>query len=69
MRRTALKQSELIQSMAWKDGVLEIKYKSNGAVYRYKKVSESLYRALKRSAHPGEDWLAVRDQFDYVEAK
>jgi hypothetical protein len=65
MRRGVLKQSELIQSIGWRDGKMEIKYREDGAVFIYSGVSKSLYEALKRSPHPGEDWLKIRDSYRY----
>ncbi len=35
MRREALKQSELISSMGWRDGIFEIRYRDAGAVFVY----------------------------------
>jgi hypothetical protein len=52
MRRQTLKQSELIQSIGYKDGQMEIKYRDDGAVFIYSGVSEGLYKALLRSPHP-----------------
>jgi len=65
MRRGVLTQSELIQSIGWKEGQMEIKYRDDGAVFIYTGVSRSLYEALKRSPHPGEDWLKIRDSYSY----
>jgi hypothetical protein len=65
MKCAALKQSDLIQSLGWKDGKMEVKYRDDGAVFVYSGVSKSLYEALKRSPHPGEDWLRIRDSYDY----
>lgn len=67
MRRGALKQSELIQSLGWKDGNMEIKYRDDGAVFVYFAVPLSIYVALKRSENPGRDWLKIRDQYKYRE--
>ncbi len=64
MRRQVLKQSELIQSIGYKDGQMEIKYREDGAVFSYA-VSKSLYEALKRSPNPGSEWLEIRDSYDY----
>jgi hypothetical protein len=65
MRRAALKQSELISSMRWRDGDLEIRYRDDGAVFVYVKVPYSVYLHLKASKTPGELWLQMRDHFDY----
>jgi len=65
MRRQALKQSELISSMGWRDGNLEIRYREDGAVFVYFKVPYSTYEALQRSKNPGHDWLKIRDLYKY----
>jgi KTSC domain len=65
MKREALKQSELIQSIGWKDGNLEIKYRQDGAVFIYFAVPFSVYTQLKRSRNPGQDFLKIRDQYKY----
>ncbi len=65
MRRGVLKQSELIQSIGWKDGNMEIKYRDDGAVFVYFAVPFSIYAALKRSENPGQAWLKIRDQYKY----
>ena len=65
MRRQALKQSELISSMGWRDGDLEIRYRDDGAVFVYFKVPHCIYLRLKVSKTPGELWLQMRDHFDY----
>jgi hypothetical protein len=65
MRCAALKQSELISSIGWRDGNLEIRYRADGAVFIYSGVARSLFEALKRSPHPGEAWLKIRDSYDY----
>ena len=65
MRRGALQQSELIQSIGWRDGNMEIKYRDDGAVFVYYAVPFSIFTALKRSKHPGTDWLAIRDQYKF----
>jgi hypothetical protein len=65
MRRGTLEQSELIQSIGWKDGNMEIKYRDDGAVFVYFKVPYSVYLHLKASKTPGELWLQMRDHFDY----
>jgi len=67
VRRGILKQSELIQSIGWKDGNMEIKYRDDGAVFIYFAVPFSIYTALKRSDNPGQDWLKIRDQYKYEE--
>lgn len=68
MRRKALKQSELISSMGWRDGNLEIRYRDDGAVFVYFKVPYSTYEALQRSKNPGQDWLKIRDLYKYKAA-
>ena len=65
MRRQALKQSDLIQSIGYKDGKMEIKYASDGAVFIYSGVSKGLYEALKRSSNPGSEWVEIRDHYDH----
>ena len=65
MRRGALQQSELIQSIGWRDGNMEIKYRDDGTVFVYFSVPFSTYAALKRSKHPGEDWLRIRSQYKF----
>ena len=65
MKREALKQSELIQSIGWKDGNLEIKYRQDGAVFVYSAVPFPVYTQLKRSKNPGRDFLKIRDQYNY----
>jgi hypothetical protein len=67
MRRAALKQSELISSMGWRDGDLEIRYRDDGAVFIYFSVPFPIYMALKRSKNPGQDWLKIRSQYKYRE--
>lgn len=69
MRRGTIK-SELIKSLGHgtvgkTPNVLEVEYAADGAIFQYFGVSESLFRALVRSLHPGEDWLALRDDYDY----
>ena len=44
---------------------MEIKYRNDGAVFIYSGVSRSLFEALNRSPHPGEDWLKIRDSYSY----
>jgi len=68
MRRQALKQSELISSMGWRDGNLEIRYRADGEVFVYFKVPYSTYEALQRSKNPGQDWLKIRDLYKYQAA-
>jgi hypothetical protein len=68
MRRQALKQSELISSMGWRDGNLEIRYRDDGAVFVYLRVPYVIYEALQRSKNPGQDWLKIRDLFKYQAA-
>jgi hypothetical protein len=65
MRRQALKQSELISSMGWRDGNLEIRYRADGEVFVYLRVPHAIYVALQRSKNPGQDWLKIRDLFKY----
>jgi hypothetical protein len=65
MRRAALKQSELISSIGWLDGNLEIRYRDDGAVFVYFKVPYAIYLRLKASKTPGELWLQMRDHFGY----
>ena len=65
MRRQALTQSELISRMGWRDGNLEIRFRDDGAVFVYFSVPLSTYMALKRSKHPGTDWLGIRDQYKF----
>ena len=65
MKRGTLQKSELIQSIGWRDGNMEIKYRDDGAVFVYYAVPFSTYMALKRSIHPGEDWLKLRQQYKY----
>jgi len=65
MRRGVLKQSELIQSIGWKDGNMEIKYRDDGAVFVYLQVPHAIYLALQRSKNPGQDWLKIRDRYKY----
>jgi hypothetical protein len=65
MKRSVLKQSELIQSIGWRDGNMEIKYRDDGVIFIYSGVPRSLFEALKRSPHPGEDWLKIRSQYKY----
>lgn len=65
MKRGTLKQSELIQSIGWNNGNMEMKYRDDGAVFVYFGVPFSMFRALVRSKHPGEDWLKIRDQYSY----
>ena len=60
-----MKQSELISSMGWRDGDLEIRYRDDGAVFVYFGVPFSTYEALKRSKNPGQDWLKIRDHYKY----
>jgi len=67
VRRAALKQSELISSMGWRDGNLEIRYRDDGAVFVYFEVPFTIYTALKNSKNPGQDWLKIRDKFKYRE--
>jgi len=67
MRRGALKQSGLIQSIGWRDGNMEIKYRDDGVVFVYLNVPFTIYMALKRSKNPGQDWLKIRDQYKYRE--
>jgi len=68
MRRAALKQSELISSMGWRDGNLELRYREDGAVFVYFKVPHATYEALQRSKNPGQDWLKIRDLYKYQAA-
>jgi hypothetical protein len=65
MKRDQLKQSELIQSIGWKNGNVEIKYRDDGAVFVYFKIPYTTYTALKRSKNPGKEWLQIRDQYSY----
>ena len=65
MRRGTLKQSELIQSIGWKDGNMEIKYRDDGAIFVYLRVPYATYEALQRSKNPGQDWLKIRDLYKY----
>jgi hypothetical protein len=65
MRRAALKQSELISSIGWKNGDMEIRYRPDGAVFVYRRVPYTIYTALQRSKNPGHNWLAIRDQYTY----
>ena len=44
---------------------MEIKYREDGAVFVYSGVSKSLYEALTRSKNPGQEWLRIRDQYNY----
>jgi hypothetical protein len=67
MRRGVLKQSELIQSIGWKDQNMEIKYRDDGAVFVYFNVPFSIYIRLKSSENPGQEWLKIRDQYKYRE--
>jgi hypothetical protein len=67
MRRGALQQSELIQSIGWRDGNMEIKYRDDGVVFVYLNVPLMTYMALKRSKNPGQDWLKIRSQYKYRE--
>jgi hypothetical protein len=67
MRRGVLEQSELIQSIGWKDGNMEIKYRDDGAVFVYFGVPFTTYMALKRSKNPGQDWLKIRSQYKHRE--
>jgi len=64
MRRQAV-TSELISSMGWRDGDLEIRYRDDGAVFIYSGVPRSIFEALKRSPHPGEAWLKIRESYSY----
>jgi hypothetical protein len=65
MKREALKQSELIQSIGWNLNKMEVKYREDGAIFVYSDVPFTTFRALQRSKHPGEDWLEIRDQYSY----
>ena len=65
MKRGVLKQSELIQSIGWKDGNMDIKYRDDGAVFVYLQVAHAIYLALQRSKNPGQDWLKIRDRYKY----
>ena len=65
MRREALKHSELISSMGWRDGNLEIRYRDDEAVFVYFSVPFTTYMALKRSKNPGTDWLGIRGQYKF----
>ncbi len=65
MRRQALKQSELISSMGWREGNLEIRYRDDGAIFVYFHVPYATYVALQRSKNPGQDWLKIRDLYKY----
>jgi KTSC domain len=65
MRREALKRSELIQSIGWRDSNLEIKYRGDGKIFVYALVPFSIYMALKSSKNPGSDWLKIRDHYSY----
>jgi len=67
MRREALKQSQLISSLGWCDGDLEIRYRDDGAVFVYFEVPFTVYMALKRSKNPGQEWLKIRSQYKYRE--
>jgi hypothetical protein len=57
--------SDLISSLGWSEGNLEVRYSADGAVFVYFKFPYSTYTALKRSKHPGSDFLAIRDQYAY----
>jgi hypothetical protein len=65
MKRNTLKQSELIQSLGWRDNNMEVKYRDDGAVFVYFGVPFMTYAALKRSKNPGREWLQIRDQYKY----
>jgi hypothetical protein len=67
VKRGVLKQSELIQSIGWKDGAMEIKYREDGATFVYFAVPFSVYTALKNSKNPGQDWLKIRDRYKFKE--
>ena len=58
-------KSELIQSIGWRDGNMEIKYRDDGAVFVYYAVPFTTYTALKRSKHPGQDFLKIRAQYKF----
>lgn len=66
MRRTALKQSELISSIGWKNSDMEVRYRDDGAIFLYHKVPYTTYAALTRSVNPGQEWLKIRDQYSYT---
>jgi KTSC domain-containing protein len=68
MRRSAVQHSELIQSMGWKSGTLEIEYREDGATFIYEVVPKRTFRALQKSKNPGSDWLKIRDQYDYKQS-
>ena len=65
MKRVVLKQSELIQSIGWRDGNMDIKYRDDGVVFIYLNVPFTTYLAIKNSKNPGQDWLKIRDQFRF----
>jgi hypothetical protein len=69
MKRSILKQSELIQSIGWDNGNMQVKYRDDGKVFNYFGVPESTYRSLVRSRNPGQEFLKLRDRFKYQEEK
>jgi hypothetical protein len=64
-RQKPVHGSDLISSLGWKDGSLEVRYSADGAIFAYFKFPFTTYMALKRSKHPGSDFLAIRDQYRY----
>jgi KTSC domain-containing protein len=63
-RQKPVHGSDLIASMGWRAGEMEIRY-SDGAVFVYFKFPFSTYAALKRSKHPGQDFLKIRGQYNF----
>jgi hypothetical protein len=64
MRRGTIK-SDLIKTIGWDNNILEVEYRSDSKVFQYFGVPLSTFRALVRSKHPGEDWLALRDGYKF----
>ncbi len=63
MRRQHV-DSELIASIGWKNGDMEVRY-TDSVIFIYSRVPFTTFSALKRSAHPGRDWLAIRSQYKF----
>ena len=63
MRRQAVDSSR-IDSVGWKNNVLEVEFK-NGAVYQYYDVSESEYRAFMSSSSLGHQISVIDKTHSY----
>jgi hypothetical protein len=64
MRRGTIK-SDLIKTIGWDANQMDVEYRSDLKVFRYFGVSLATFKALVRSKHPGEDWIAIRDQYKF----